>query len=81
MRHTFKHPSHQSVKRAEVDEGVDDVDKLPASSCLAQVPTKQQSNTIERAMACNMPSYRMLSCMNFPFSAAMRKERKVWSIV
>ena len=42
-RHVFKHPPHQSVKRAEVDQGDDDVDKVPAPNCLVRVPTNSKA--------------------------------------
>ena len=34
------------MKRAEVDKGEDDVDKVPASRCLAQVPTNNEATQL-----------------------------------
>ena len=68
IRHTFKHPPHQSVKRAEVDQGVTGVDEVPASSCLARVPTygKATQLSVQHALAV------VLKCMNssFPLQGA-----------
>ena len=74
----FDTPPHQSVKRAEVDEGVDDVGQVPASSCLAQVPTNNSKATQLTAQHALMQDAQM---HEFSISAAVRDERKVWRIV
>ena len=72
LRHIFKHPPHQSVKRAEVDKGEDNVDKAPATSCLARVPTNSKATQLSAQHAL-MQGAQM---HNSPFSATVRDERK-----
>ena len=68
IRHTLKHPHHKSVKRAEVDQGVDDVDEVPASSCLARVPTYSKATQFSVQHALTV----MLKCMNSSFRCRAR---------
>ena len=72
LRHAIKHPPHQSVKRAEVDQGATDVDEVPASSCLARVPTYSKATqlSVQHAFAV------VLKCMNSSFPLQSAKSGK-----
>ena len=61
-----------------MDEGVDDVDKVPAASCLTRVPTNNSEATqlsVQHALMQDAQRHE------FSISPAVRDERKVWSIV